>query len=114
MAKANENKQLEAAIAPVVAFNKLVLANAENILNLQIASIQAYADLGIKNMSAGLEVRNADDFKAYAEDQKEVARKVTEQVTADVKAIGEINAKFIEDAKALAEENVKQATAKAA
>ena len=116
MAKANEAKQFEAAIEPVVAFNKLVVKNAESALKLQFASLQALTNMGIKNLNAGLEVRTADDFKAYAEKQKDVAREVTERVTADAKAFGELNAEFISDTRALAEKNMKAAaeTAKAA
>ena len=115
MAKTNQNKQLEAAIAPVVEFNRLVFSNAEAAFNLQMASFQAYTQMGLKNLSAGFEVKNAEDLKAFAENQKAVAQEVTEQVTADVKSMGEMNAKFIESAKSLAEQNVNNVvTAKAA
>ncbi len=114
--KASETKQLEAAIAPVVAFNKLVLKNAEQAFNMQIASLQAYAKMGLDNVSAGLEIRNADEFKAYAEKQKDVAKDFTAQMTSDAKAFGELNAKFFEEARTLTEANIKAAaeTAKAA
>lgn len=116
MAKVIDNKQLEAAIAPAVAFNKLVVKNAEQAFNLQIASLQAYARMNLENLNAGLEVRNAEDFKTYAEKQKDVAKEFTAQVTADVKAFGELNARFLEDARTLTETNIKAAaeTAKAA
>ncbi|MGB5706078.1 MAG: phasin family protein [Arenicellales bacterium] len=111
MSKATETKQFEAAIAPVVAFNQLVVKNAETAFNMQMASLQAYAKLGLENMSAGLEVRNPDDFKAYAEKQKNVAEEITARVTSDVKAFGELNAQFIEEARDLAENNVKTVSA---
>ncbi|MDE0280110.1 MAG: phasin family protein [Gammaproteobacteria bacterium] len=116
MAKAIENRQLEAALAPVVAFNKLVLRNAEKAFNMQITSLQAYAKVNLDNINAGLEVRNVDDFKVYAEKQKDVAKEITAQISADVKAFGELNAKFLEDTRTLTESNIKAAaeTAKAA
>ncbi len=113
MAKANEAKQLEAAIAPVVAFNKLVVKSAENAINLQFDSFKAFADLGLKNLNAGFEVRDADDLKAYAEKQKDLAQKITERVTADAKAYGELNTQFIDEARTLAEQNVKSVSAQA-
>ena len=109
MAKAKENKPFEAVMAPVVEFNKLVVKNAEAAFNLQIQALQAYADLGIKNLNAGLAVQNPEDLKAYAENQKDVAEQVGARMTADVKAIGELNTQFIEEARALAEQNVKAA-----
>ncbi|MYH89839.1 MAG: hypothetical protein F4128_03195 [Gammaproteobacteria bacterium] len=116
MAKAIENRQLEAALAPVVAFNKLVLRNAEKAFNMQITSLQAYAKVNLDNINAGLEVRNVDDFKVYAEKQKDVAKEITAQISADVKAFGELNANFLEDTRTLTESNIKAAaeTAKAA
>ena len=109
MAKANEMKQLDAAMAPVVAFNKLVMENAEQAFNMQIASLQAYAKLGMDNINAGLEVRNADEFKVYAEKQKDVAKELTAQMTSDAKAFGELNAKFFDAARSLTEANMKAA-----
>jgi len=114
MAKANEAKQFEAALAPVVAFNKLFVKNAETAFNMQFASIQAFAELGMKNINACLEVRNIDDLKSYAEKQKDVAQEITSRVTADAKAFGELNTQFVNEARTLAEQNVKAATAKAA
>ena len=114
MVKVNENKQLDAVLIPVVAFNKLVLSTVESVLNLQIASAQAYAGLSLQSLHAGLEVRNVEDFTAYTQQQKDVAGKVAEQVTQDVKAVGELNVKFVEDARTLTEKNIRQHTVKAA
>jgi phasin family protein len=116
MAKANEMKQIEAAMAPVMAFNKLLMKNAEQAFNMQVSSMQAYAKLGLDNINAGLEVRNADELKVYAEKQKDVAKEFTVQMTADAKAFGEMNAKFFDEARSLTEANMKAAaeSAKAA
>ncbi len=116
MVKAIDTKPLESALAPVVAFNKLMIRNAEQAFQMQINSLQAYAKLGLDNLNAGLEVRNVEDFRVYAEKQKDVAKNFTTQVTADVKAFGELNARFLEEARTLTESNLKAAaeTAKAA
>lgn len=111
MTKENKEQQLETAIPPVVAFNRLVAKNLEYAFNMQIASLQAYARLGMDNINAGLEVRNADGLKAYIENQKSVAQEVTNRAATDVKAYGELSAKFIEDARALSEESMKVAKA---
>ena len=114
MAKAKEAKQFEAALAPVVEFNKLVVKNAEAAFNLQIQSMQAFAQLGLKNMTAGLEVRNPEDLKTFAETQKGVAEEMTARVNADVKAFGELNTQFIDQTRTLVEQNVKTANTQAA
>ena len=113
MAKAADTKQFEAAIAPVIAFNKLVVKNAEAAFNMQFESMKAIADMNMKNINDYLEVRSADDFKAYAEKQKDVAQEMTARVTSDIKAFGELNSKFFEDARVLTEENVKATVAQA-
>jgi len=110
MAKAKEN-QYEAVIAPVVEFNRLVLKNAEAAINLQLDSMRTYAELGIKNINAGLEVRNPDEFKAYAAAQKEVAEEIAARASADIKTLGELGAKFFNDARDLAEQNSKTVVA---
>ena len=104
----------EAAVAPVAAFNELVVKNLGTAFSMQVKSLNAYAKMGLSNLNAGLDVRNPDDFKAYMAAQKEVAANVAAQLTADAKAFGELSAKFMEQARALAEQNVTAMTAKAA
>lgn len=106
-----EIKQLENAIAPVMAFNKLVIRNAEEALNMQIVNLQTYAKMNLDNLNAGLDVRDADQFRAYAEKQKDMAREVTAKIAADARAFGELNARFLEDARALTEAGIKAAAA---
>lgn len=99
--------ELNNIMAPAIAFNQLVLKNVETVVGMQIESFKAYADLGFKNLNAGLEVNTIEELNAYAEDLKEVAKKVSDQVTSDLEALGKINAQFIEEAKKLP--NVKKA-----
>ncbi len=114
MAKAKENNELEAAVAPVVAFNKLIIKSVEDAFNLNMATMQTYTKLGLDNFNAGLGVGNADDLKVYAEKQKDLAQELTTRATSHVKELGELNGKFIEQARGLAEENIKGMTAKVA
>ena len=72
MSKVKQNEQLEAAMAPVVAFNKLVMENVEAAFNLQVQALQAYAQMGMQNINAGLEVRNPEELKAYAAEVNKV------------------------------------------
>ncbi|MCY4314010.1 MAG: phasin family protein [Gammaproteobacteria bacterium] len=88
-------------MAPAIAFNQLVLKNVETVIGMQLDSFKAYADLGFKNLNAGLEVKTIEELNAYVEDLKAVAKKVNEQVTGDLEALGKINAEFIEEARKL-------------
>ncbi len=88
-------------MAPAIAFNQLVLKNVETVIGMQIQSFKAYADLGFKNLNAGLEVKTIEELNVYVEDLKAVVKKVNEQVTSDLEALGKINAEFIEEARKL-------------
>ena len=112
--KTKQAKQIEEALAPVVAFNKLFIETAEKALGLQVASMQKLSKIGFENMNAMFHVQNAEDIKAYAEKQQNVAKEVAEIVTADVQELGELNKSFLEDSRKLVEENVAQVAAKAA
>ena len=110
MAKKAETLQLEAALEPVVAFNKLVVKNAEAAFNLQLASLRALAEVGVKNLNAGLDIANPADFRAYAEQQKDVAQEVAARLVEDARAYADLNASFIEQVRVQAEQSVKSAT----
>ena len=114
MAKTKQATQIEEALAPVVAFNKLFIEAAEKAMGLQVASMQKLSKIGFDNMSAMFNLQSAEDIKAYAEKQQNVAKEVAEIVTADVTQLGELNKSLLEDSRKLVEDNVKQATAKAA
>lgn len=114
MPKTKQATQIEEALAPAVAFNKLFIEAAEKAMGLQVASMQKLSKIGFDNMNAVFNIQSAEDVKSYAEQQQNVAKEVAEIVTADVTQMGELNKSFLEDSRKLVEENVKQATAKAA
>ena len=93
--------EINGFMAPAIAFNQLVLKNVETVIGMQVESFKAYADLGFKNLNAGLEVKTIEELNVYVEDLKAVARKVSEQVTGDLETLGKINARFIEEARKL-------------
>jgi phasin family protein len=114
MAKSAQSKQIEEAIAPVVAYNKLVIDAAEKTLALQLASVQKLAKLSFDNWNLIFNIKSAEDVKTYADKQQLVAKEVAEIVTVDARELGELNQHFLEDSRKFVEANVKQATAKAA
>ncbi len=114
MAKTKQATQIEKALAPVVAFNKLFIETAEKAMGLQVASMQKLSKIGFDNANALFHVQSAEDVKGYAEKQQNVAKEVAEIVTSDVQQLGELNQNFLEDSRKLIEKNVEQATTKAA
>ena len=76
--------------------------------------MQKLSKIGFDNMNAMFNLQNAEDVKAYAEKQQNVAKEVAEIVTAEVQELGELNKSFLEGSRKLVEDNVAQVTAKAA
>lgn len=114
MANTKKTEQIQEALAPAVAFNKLFIEMAEKAMGLQVSSMQKLSQIGFNNMNAMFNIQSAEDVKSYAEQQQNIAKEVAEIVTADVSQMGELNKNFLENSRKLVEENVKQATAKAA
>jgi len=94
-------EKINKALAPAVEFNRLVLNNMKTVFSMQTESLKAYAELGFKNLNDGLDVKNVEDLKTYAESQQNVIKEVSEQVTRDLEALGEMNARFVEEARKL-------------
>ena len=102
------------ALAPVQAFNRLVVVNAEKLVALQIASIQSYYAMGFANLKALLEVHDAEAYKAYLSKHNEFVKSVSEQAAGDAKAVAELGSEFAVEVKKIGEESVKAVTKKAA
>jgi phasin family protein len=106
-------KKIEDLFEPVIEFNNMLAKAAETTFNMQIASFQAYSKLGIENMNQALKIRSVDEMTAFAEAQKDMAKKVSDMIASDAKAFAEMSTKFYDNAKTMAEGNVKTTVAAA-
>ncbi len=88
------NEQVVKAVAPAREVNRLAVAKLEKVLDLQLTSLVEYAELGLGNLKSGLEVKDAESFKRYAEGQAAVARQVSEKVLRDARALAEVGREF--------------------
>lgn len=114
MSKSTQNKQLEELLAPVFAYNSLLINTAEKAFGLQVSIMQKLTKINFDNTKAMMNIKTADELKSYAEKQQDVAREVTEIVTDDARALGDLQQTFLNDSRKLVEKNIKQGTAKAA
>ena len=80
------------------ALNRLNVATIEKVVGIELANIQANAELTVANLKAGIEVSDADGAKAYAKRQNEVAKTAYERFVADSKALGGIAKDYSEEA----------------
>ncbi len=101
----NKNKQIEDAKTTVIAFNKMMIQNAERAFNLQVTSLKAYTKIYLDNCSAGLELGGMDDFNALFEQQQNMGREISDLWVADINAFGELSSRFFDDACNLADTN---------
>lgn len=106
-------KKIEDLFEPMIEFNNMLAKAAETTFNMQIASFQAYSKLGIENMNQALKIRSVDEMTAFAEAQKDMAKKVSDMIASDAKAFAEMSTKFYDNAKTMAEGNVKSTVAAA-
>lgn len=83
----NVSNFFKPAVEATVSLSRLNAATVEKVANLQLAAVQANAELVVANLKAGTEVTDLDGAKAYATRQNEIARSVYERLVADGKAL---------------------------
>ena len=106
MAKNDMMKSTEEMMAPVRALNELALAHASRIVDMQLGLARKYADMGLASFKAVTSVKDADSVKTYFADQAEVARKNSETVLADAKALGQLNVDYVTEAQKIVKEGL--------
>lgn len=105
-------EQTKNVIAPVQEVNRLIIGKAEKLVALQIASIQRYSALGFANLKALSEIKDADAFQAYLENQGELLKDIGEQLMSDAKAITELGSDLGEQVQKIGQKEVKEITKK--
>ena len=93
-------------MVPVQKLGSIAVANAEKIIQLQTASLEKYAELGITRWKAALQVSDPESFMNYATAQSAHMNEVSQQVIVDMKRAYYLGLEFLTDARKVAEENV--------
>ncbi len=107
-------EQTQPFLTPVAKANKLVVANLEKVVTLQMDALHTYVDLGLKQLKAAAEISGPEGLKDFYASQLEVAGVVRQQVMDDVKALTELGADVKAQCDTLTEENVTELTQKVA
>jgi phasin family protein len=100
--------------APVKEFNQLAVNHVEKLVELNLESVKAYAELGVSQLKAVSEVQDLDGLKSLMSTQNDVVKQFGEKLAADARAMVELNKAFNLDAQKLAKENMNAVSAKAA
>ncbi len=101
-------EQIEKIVGgPARAFVGLALNHIESVADAQYEAARNYTDIGVRQFRAALDIRSPQDLQAYVQGQQEVAREIGERVKGDAEKFVALNQEFVQRARSLSEENVK-------
>lgn len=98
-------------VEPARAYGSLTLEYYEKLMATQVEAARAYADLGLAQARAWIDVRDADGLKKVLDGQQQVARDLGERFRADAEKVNALGQDFVQKSQALAEKSMKSATA---
>ncbi len=106
-------EQAQSAMGPVVKANKLAVSNFEKLVSFQMAAVQGYVDMGLKQLKSAVEVSSIEDLQNLMNTQVEYLASLRQKMLDDAKAIADLGNGFKADFDKLAEENVSEISDKA-
>ncbi len=104
----------EKFMAPVVKLNKLAVAKVEELVSLEIGSLNVISELSLGQLKAAVEVSDADSLKVFTESQSEVVKTIGAKLVADAKEAAKIGEAYRNEAIEIARESAAELNAKAA
>ena len=90
----NFSEHSEKAFAPVLQYNQLVANNFTALTNLQLDSARRYADIGMAQLQAGGQVKDAQSLASMGAKQLEIMTKISQQMMEDAKKLGDLTEEF--------------------
>ncbi|MBA5764397.1 phasin family protein [Vibrio sp. 404] len=103
----NFNDQTEKQLEPYIKFNKLVTKNVEVMTELQLNAVRTYSEMGLTQMKAATEIKDATSFALFNSQQLNVLSKLSQQMTEDSNKLQNIAKEFKDDVEKLTSENLK-------
>ncbi|QTF92083.1 phasin family protein [Halomonas sp. BM-2019] len=100
-------------VEPARAYGSLALEYYEKLMAAQLDAARAYADLGLAQARAWVDVRDADGLKQVLEGQQKAAQELGERLKADAEAVNALGQDFLQKSQKLVEESLKSASAEA-
>ena len=97
------NRQL---LIPVQKMGSIAIAHWEKVIQFQRASLEKYAELGITQCKAALQVDDPKRFVEYAATHLAPMNEVCQQIIVDIKRAQFLGVEFLSQAQRLAQENV--------
>ena len=104
---ADLNRQL---LLPFQKMGSIAIAHSEKVVQFQTASLEKYAELGITQCKAALQVDDPKRFMEYATSHLGYMNEVCQQIIVDIKRAQFLGMEFLSQAQRLAQENVGSVT----
>lgn len=95
--------------APARSYAGAMLDHFEQLVNLQFNAVKAYADTGVKQARAALEVKDPSDLNAYIANQQKVFQELGERMKGDAEKVVSLNQAFMQKSQKTAQANVQGA-----
>lgn len=110
----NVFEQYQSFLNPVVKTNKLTVANLEKLVSFQVAALQSYVDLGLKQLKAAAEVNDPKSLQKFVSDQVEATNVVRQKWLDDVRTLADLSTGFADEFGRLARDNAAELNDKTA
>lgn len=98
----------EMMASPLRGIGAMNLDFTEKMVNAQLDSARAMADLGLSQARVWLEVKDADSFKKAVESQQKVAQDAGERLKKDSEALMSLSQDFFQQGQKMTEEQGKK------
>ncbi|MCA1769949.1 MAG: phasin family protein [Halomonas sp.] len=95
---------------PARAYGSLTLEYYEKLMAAQLEATRRYADFGLAQARAWIDVRDAEGLKKVMEDQQKVAQDLGDHLKADAEKLSELSQDYLQKSQKLVEESMKSVT----
>lgn len=94
---------------PTRELSAATLDHVEKLATIQYEATRAYADLGIEQARAAMQIRDAAGFQSYVADQQKLVETIGRRIKGDAEQVTSLNQAYVHNA-----QQVGQASAEAA
>ncbi|MGE6231682.1 phasin family protein [Aeromonas media] len=106
-------EQMQGFASPLTRYNQLLASNIEQLTRLQLASANAYAELGLNQLQAVSKVQDTQSLAALGTVQLETASQLSRQMLDDIQKLSALGQQFKEELDTLTADGIKKSTCKA-
>ncbi|MEZ6953662.1 MULTISPECIES: phasin family protein [unclassified Aeromonas] len=106
-------EQMQGFASPLTRYNQLLASNIEQLTRLQLASANAYAELGLNQLQAVSKVQDTQSLATLGTVQLETASQLSRQMLDDIQKLSALGQQFKEALDTLTADGIKKSTGKA-